>query len=39
MHSREYGPYGPKPEEKLHYEPQYKIVKCRMESGLQKWLM
>ncbi|MDU5913972.1 MAG: (2Fe-2S)-binding protein [Anaerococcus vaginalis] len=30
MHSREYGPYGPKPEEKLHYEPQYKIVKCRI---------
>lgn len=28
MHSKEYGPYAPRKEQKLHYEPQYKIVKC-----------
>lgn len=30
MHTLEYGPFGPKQEPKLHYEPQYKMLKCRI---------
>lgn len=28
MHSREFGPYAPRKEDVLHYEPQYKVVNC-----------
>lgn len=30
MHSLEYGPFGPKKEMKLHHEPQYKLLNCRI---------
>ncbi|MSS77933.1 (2Fe-2S)-binding protein [Anaerococcus sp. AGMB00486] len=28
MHSKEFGPFAPRKEDILHYEPQYKIVSC-----------
>ncbi|MDY3005710.1 xanthine dehydrogenase subunit XdhC [Anaerococcus porci] len=28
MHSKEFGPFAPRKEDVLHYEPQYKIVSC-----------
>lgn len=28
MHSKEFGPYAPRKEEVLHYEPQYKVITC-----------
>lgn len=30
MHNSEYGPFGKREEPVLHYEPQYKFVKCRV---------
>lgn len=30
MHNSEYGPFGKREEQVLHYEPQYKFVKCRI---------
>lgn len=30
MHNSEYGPFGKREEQVLHYEPQYKLVKCRV---------
>lgn len=30
MHTLEFGPYGQKEEVELHYEPQYKLLKCRI---------
>lgn len=28
MHSKEFGPFAPRKEDVLHYEPQYKLVTC-----------
>ncbi|MGO3751965.1 MAG: hypothetical protein ACTJGH_04260 [Peptoniphilaceae bacterium] len=30
MHSPEHGPYEPRKEEVLHFEPQYKLLKCKI---------
>ncbi|WP_425538531.1 xanthine dehydrogenase subunit XdhC [Microaceticoccus formicicus] len=30
MHNSDYGPYAPRQEQALNYEPQYKLVKCRV---------
>lgn len=30
MHNSEHGPYTPREEQVLHYEPQYKLVNCRV---------
>lgn len=30
MHTNEHGPYGEREEAILHYEPQYKFLKCRV---------
>lgn len=30
MHNSEHGPFGKREEQVLHYEPQYKLVKCKV---------
>ena len=30
MHNSEHGPYEPKEEQVLHYEPQFKLIRCRI---------
>lgn len=30
MHTKEHGPYEKREEQVLHYEPQYKLIKCRV---------
>ena len=30
MHNSQYGPFGKREEQVLHFEPQYKLVKCRI---------